>query len=113
MTQHSTNNASIKSWTNWRNTTCISNREVHVHTKTHRVPRGRTGKQYHSDGPDQNQRSCRMATSKEPHRHPLILRFHGVLSLLHPKLLAHHKTLTRFNQEGDTMGLDRGPNDSV
>src|SRR5712671_642779 len=84
--------------------------KVRIHTKTHRVPRGRTGKQHHSDGPNQNKRSRRMATPKEPHRCPLILRFHRILSLLHPKLLVCRKTLVRLNEESDTMDLDRSSN---
>ena len=38
---------------------------------------------------------------------------HGVLSLLHPKLLVRRTTLTRSDKKGDAMDLDRNPNESL
>src|SRR5712672_1586902 len=86
---------------------------MHVHTKTHRIPRGHTRKQHDPDGPDKNQRHSGMAIPEKPHRRPIVPRFHWVLLLLHPQLLACRTTPTRLNKKSDPMGLGRSPDKSV
>src|SRR5712672_1908513 len=84
-----------------------------VHTKTYRIPRGGAGRQHDPDGSHQNQGCGRMAISEKPHRRPLISRFHWVLSLLYPQLLACRTTLTRPNEESNPVGLGGSPDEGL
>ena len=35
-----------------------------------------------------------------------VSRVHGILSILHPKLLTDHMTITAPNKEDDPLGMD-------
>src|SRR5712672_1237131 len=54
-----------------------------------------------------------MAVPKKPHRRPLLLRLHGILSILYPKLLMRRTTPIGSDKEGNAMDLDRNPNKSL
>src|SRR5712672_1495397 len=86
---------------------------MRVHAKTHRIPGSDIRKQHDPDGPHQDQGHGRMAIPKKPHRCPLIPRLHRVLPLLHPQLLTRHMTLTRLDEESDSVDLGRSPNKSL
>src|SRR5712675_113950 len=84
-----------------------------VHAKTYRIPRCGAGRQHDPDGSHQNQGRGRMAISEKPHRRPLISRFHWVLPLLYPQLLACRTTLTRPDEESNPVGLGGSPDEGL
>src|SRR5712675_2272268 len=86
---------------------------MRVHTKTYRIPRSSAGRQHDPDGSHQNQGRSRMAISEKPHRRPLISRFHRVLSLLYPQLLACRTTPAGPDEESNPVDLGRGPDKSL
>src|SRR5712671_2959202 len=54
-----------------------------------------------------------MAIPKEPHRCSLLSGVHGLLSVLHPQLLARRAPPVRPNKEGDALDMDRSSDNSV
>src|SRR5712672_4067459 len=86
---------------------------MRIYTKTYRIPRGGVRKQHNPNGPHQNQGGSRMAVPEKPHRRPLIFRFHWILPLLHPQLLARRTTFTRPDKESDPMDLGRSPDEGL
>src|SRR5712671_3492148 len=87
--------------------------EVRLHPTSNRIPRRHPRRQHDPNGPYENQRSSRMATTKEPYRRPLIPRVHRILSLLHPQLFESSAPPTGSNQKGDSLGVDNDPDDSI
>jgi len=50
---------------------------------------------------------------REPHRHQVVLRFHRILPVLHPELLARRPTTAGFNKESNPLGVDSRSNKGV
>src|SRR5712671_8217074 len=80
-------------------------RKVRLRTKTHRIPRSHPTTWNYPHGPDQNARSSRLAPTNHRNRRPIILRLHGVLSILHSKLLQNRKTSPTTNEERHSLGM--------
>src|SRR5712671_6699540 len=85
---------------------------MHLQTKTHRVFRSHLTTRDHPYGSDQNTRGSRLASTNHGDRRPVILRFYGILSILHPQLLQNRKTSPTTNKERHSLGVGRRPKTS-
>src|SRR5712675_3303868 len=80
-------------------------RKVRLRTKTHRIPGSHPTTRNYSHGPDQNARGSRLAPTNHRNRRPIILRLHGVLPVLHSKLLQNRKTSPTTNEKRHRLGM--------
>src|SRR5712671_3275810 len=80
-------------------------RKVRLRTKTHRIPRSYPTTWNYPHGPDQNARGSRLAPTNHRNRRPIILRLHGVLPILHSKLLQDRKTSPITDKKRHRLGM--------
>ena len=82
-------------------------RKMQIQKERDRIPETNYQQQCSPDGPQEAERSCRLAYTMKPYGNMPISRFHRILSVFCPKLLRHCTTSLRSHKEIDSVALGK------
>src|SRR5579863_10539999 len=88
-------------------------RKMHFQTTSNRIPRSNSQSRHSTDGRQKSRKSEKLATTNKHNQSTKIPGLHGILPVLHPRLLTHCPTTSRSDHQNYPMALGKRTTKSI